>query len=55
MSENNSSEPKLESAEIIPAAASELNNLLQIIAGTVAILENIWKGPRAEKYFDMPA
>jgi CheY-like chemotaxis protein len=53
MSENNSSEPKVEAAEIIPAAASELNNLLQIIAGTVAMLENIWIGPGAEKHFDM--
>jgi CheY-like chemotaxis protein len=53
MNENSPSEPKPEGAEIIPAAASELNNLLQIIAGTVAMLENIWEGRGAEKYFDM--
>jgi CheY-like chemotaxis protein len=54
MNENRPSEPKTESAEIIPAAASELNNLLQIIAGTAAMLENIWDGtPGSEKYFDM--
>ena len=54
MSENSSNEPKTEHAEIIPAAAaSELNNLLQIIAGTAAMLENIWEGRGAEKYFDM--
>ena len=53
MNENSSSEPKTEHPEIIPAAASELNNLLQIIAGTAAMLENIWEGRGAEKYFDM--
>ena len=38
----------------IPAAASELNNLLQIISGTVGMLENIWGGkPGSEKYFEM--
>lgn len=37
-----------------PEIASELNNLLQIIAGTGALIENIWQGkPRAEKYFEM--
>jgi CheY-like chemotaxis protein len=37
-----------------PAVASELNNLLQIIAGTTAHLENIWEGsPRADEYFAM--
>ena len=53
MNENSSNEPKTEHPEIIPAAASELNNLLQIIAGTAAMLENIWEGRGAEKYFDM--
>lgn len=34
--------------------ASELNNLLQIISGTSALLENIWAGsPDSEKYFAM--
>ncbi|MDQ6765972.1 MAG: response regulator [Verrucomicrobiota bacterium] len=37
-----------------PAIASELNNLLQIIAGTSALIENIWEGkPGADKYFEM--
>ena len=36
------------------AAASELNNLLEIIAGTSAAIENIWAGnDGSEKYFDM--
>lgn len=39
---------------MMPAAASELNNLLQIVAGTVSMLENIWEGNAgSEKYFDM--
>ena len=47
---NHSPEPEL----IVPAAASELNNLLQIVSGTVAMLENIWEGaPGSERYFDM--
>ncbi|MGZ4965776.1 MAG: response regulator [Chthoniobacterales bacterium] len=34
--------------------ASELNNLLQIIAGTSDLIENIWEGkPGASKYFAM--
>ncbi|MEO8044916.1 MAG: response regulator [Spartobacteria bacterium] len=38
----------------VPAAASELNNLLQIVAGTVSMLENVWEGaPGSEKYFEM--
>ena len=42
------------SAELLPAATSELNNLIQIIAGTVKLLENIWEGDsRATKYFEM--
>lgn len=37
-----------------PAIASELNNLLQIIAGTSALIENIWEGNEgADKYFSM--
>lgn len=40
--------------QVVPAAASELNNLLQIVAGTVAMLENVWEGsPSSEKYFEM--
>ncbi len=40
--------------DLLPAAASEMNNLLQIIAGTVKLLEKIWDGdPRAGKYFEM--
>ncbi len=38
----------------IPAAASELNNLLQIVSGTVSMLENVWEGaPGSEKYFEI--
>ena len=38
----------------VPAAASELNNLLQIVSGTVSMLENVWEGaPGSEKYFEM--
>ncbi|HEX8254971.1 MAG TPA: response regulator [Thermoanaerobaculia bacterium] len=37
-----------------PEIASELNNLLQIISGTSALIENIWEGkPGAAKYFEM--
>lgn len=37
-----------------PALASELNNLLQIISGTSALIENIWEGNQgADKYFEM--
>ncbi len=37
-----------------PAIASELNNLLQIIAGTSSLIENIWEGkPGAARYFEM--
>jgi CheY-like chemotaxis protein len=36
------------------AATSELNNLLEIIAGTSAAIENIWEGnDGSQKYFDM--
>ncbi len=37
-----------------PEATSELNNLLQIISGTSALIENVWDGsPGSEKYFAM--
>jgi CheY-like chemotaxis protein len=40
--------------QIVPAAASELNNLIQIVSDTVAMLENIWEGaPESERYFEM--
>lgn len=40
--------------QIVSAAASELNNLIQIISGTVAMLEKIWKGPpESEEYFEV--
>ena len=36
------------------AAASELNNLLEIIAGTSSVIENVWAGnDGSQKYFDM--
>jgi CheY-like chemotaxis protein len=36
------------------AVASELNNLLEIISGTSAAIENIWDGNKgSQKYFDM--
>lgn len=54
MDESTPSKSTVEPAQSIPAAASELNNLLQIVSGTVAMLENIWEGqPEAKKYFDM--
>ena len=38
----------------MPAAASELNNLLQIVGSTVSMLENIWEGTKgSEKYLEM--
>ena len=50
MTDHHQAEPE----RLVPAAASELNNLLQIVAGTVSMLENIWEGvPGSEKYFDM--
>jgi len=37
-----------------PEIASELNNLLQIILGTSALIESIWEGkPGAKEYFEM--
>ncbi len=54
MNDNGSGEPEIDHAAAIQAAASELNNLLQIISGTVGMLENIWEGkPGSEKYFEM--
>lgn len=36
------------------AAASELNNLLEIISGTSSVIENIWEGSEgSQKYFEM--
>src|SRR5437762_13691187 len=36
------------------AATSELNNLLEIISGTSAAIENIWDGnDGSQKYFEM--
>jgi len=47
---NHSPDPE----QVVPVAASELNNLIQIISDTVAMLENIWQGaPESERYFDM--
>jgi len=41
-------------SEPISKATSELNNLLQIIAGTSSLIENIWEGNDAsEKYLAM--
>lgn len=38
----------------LTAAASELNNLLEIISGTSSVIENIWEGNEgSQKYFDM--
>jgi CheY-like chemotaxis protein len=35
-------------------AASELNNLLEIISGTSSVIENIWEGNEgSQKYFEM--
>jgi CheY-like chemotaxis protein len=40
--------------KLLPVAASEMNNLLQIIEGTVTMLERIWRGDeRAREYFEM--
>ncbi len=40
--------------QVVPAAASELNNLLQIVSDTVSMLENICEGATdSERYFDM--
>ncbi len=40
--------------EAVSKAASELNNLLQIISGTSAEMENLWEGSHgSEKYLEM--
>jgi len=55
-SEGKSSIPAPESVpkETISKATSELNNLLQIISGTSAEIENIWEGSdSSEKYLAM--
>jgi CheY-like chemotaxis protein len=42
------------SAESLSKAASELNNLLQIISGTSSLIENVWEGSESsEKYLAM--
>jgi CheY-like chemotaxis protein len=44
----------LTARKVAPEAASELNNLLEIISGTSSAIENIWAGnDGAQKYFDM--
>src|ERR1700754_3284893 len=54
MSNQNGNNHTPDSEQIVPATASELNNLIQIISDTVAMLENIWEGaPDSERYFDM--
>ena len=46
--------PLAPTRESISKATSELNNLLQIIAGTSAEIENVWQGTEgAEKYLAM--
>jgi CheY-like chemotaxis protein len=55
-SESKSSTPPADSVpkESISEATSELNNLLQIISGTSAEIENIWEGSdSSEKYLVM--
>lgn len=42
------------SKQSVSKAASELNNLLQIISGSSAEIENLWEGNKgSEKYLDM--
>lgn len=54
MSDQNGSNYPPDSDQVVPAAASELNNLIQIVSDTVSMLENIWEGaPESERYFDM--
>jgi len=57
MSSDSNSKPsagQTVSSETVSKAASELNNLLQIISGTSAEIENLWEGSEAsEKYLDM--
>ena len=54
MSHQSGSNHTPSSEQIVPAAASELNNLIQIVSDTVAMLENVWEGaPESRRYFDM--
>jgi CheY-like chemotaxis protein len=47
-------EPTNDPAKKTTEAASELNNLLEIISGTSSAIENIWAGnDGSQKYFDM--
>jgi CheY-like chemotaxis protein len=49
-----STEPTNDPARKTTEAASELNNLLEIISGTSSAIENIWTGnDGSQKYFDM--
>jgi CheY-like chemotaxis protein len=51
---DNDNTPTSDQSNARPELASELNNLLQIISGTSALIENIWEGkPGADKYFQM--
>src|SRR5436190_13894478 len=51
---DDSTSPAPKNAHARTEIASELNNLLQIISGTSALIENIWEGkPGADKYFQM--
>lgn len=46
--------PPSSSPADLPRTASELNNLLHIIAGTTDLIDNIWQGnPSADKYLQM--
>lgn len=52
--QKNESYCRSETEQFVPAAATELNNLLQIVSGTVAMLENIWENaPGSDRYFEM--
>jgi CheY-like chemotaxis protein len=51
---NNDPSEQAGAAKPPSAATSELNNLLEIISGTSAAIENIWDGNEgSQKYFDM--
>jgi CheY-like chemotaxis protein len=46
--------PAKSAGRVSSKVASELNNLIQIISGTSALIENIWEGTEgSEKYFAM--
>ncbi|HSP44589.1 MAG TPA: hypothetical protein VLO30_01225, partial [Chthoniobacterales bacterium] len=52
MNADASNDPAAEKAT--SKAASELNNLLEIISGTSSVIENVWAGNNeSQKYFDM--